>query len=161
MIKRYKMNWEMIVVMIYVDCDACPVKDITERIAKENKIELCLVTDVNHVITSDYAEVVTVSQGADSVDIYLINMVKNGDIVITQDYGVAAMALSKGGLALNQNGLVYTQENIDRLLFERHLSAKVRRSGGKHKNAPKRTKQDDMNFLEALKGLLDKCMSSL
>ena len=158
MIKRYKIKTEMIIVMIYVDCDACPVKDITERIAKENKIELCLVTDVNHVITSDYAEVVTVSQGADSVDIYLINMVKNGDIVITQDYGVAAMALGKGAYAIGNSGLIYTNENIERLLFERFLGKKQRNSPKRKahfKSIAKRTAEDDENFEKALREIID------
>lgn len=146
---------------ILIDADACPVKEITVTEAKARKLEVVMVCDTSHIINDGYSKTITVDKSADSADLKLINLLEKGDLVITQDYGVAAMALSKGGLALNQNGLVYTQENIDRLLFERHLSAKVRRSGGKHKNAPKRTKQDDINFLETLKGLLDKCMASL
>lgn len=146
---------------ILIDADACPVKEITVTEAKARKLEVVMVCDTSHIINDGYSKTITVDKSADSADLKLINLLEKGDLVITQDYGVAAMALSKGGLALNQNGLVYTQENIDRLLFERHLSAKVRRSGGKHKNAPKRTKQDDINFLETIKGILDKCMASL
>ena len=144
--------------MIYIDCDACPVKDITERVAKEKNIPLCLVTDVNHVIKSDYAEVVTVSQGADSVDIYLINRVSKGDIVISQDYGVAAMALGKGAYPLGNSGLVYTNENIDKLLFERFLGKKQRNSPKKRahfKAIKKRTREDDENFEASLRKVID------
>ena len=143
--------------MIYVDCDACPVKDITEKVAKEFNIPLCLVTDVNHLIKSDYGEVITVSQGADSVDIALINRVKKDDIVISQDYGVAAMALGKGAYAISNSGLIYTNENIERLLFERFLGKKQRNSPKKraHFNAiKKRCPEDDENFEKALREII-------
>ncbi len=143
--------------MIYVDCDACPVKDITEKIAKEKNIPLCLVTDVNHIIKSDYAKVLTVSQGADSVDIALINRVKKCDIVITQDYGVAAMALGKGAFAIGNSGLIYTNENIERLLFERFLGKKQRNSPKKRahfKAIKKRCPQDDAEFEKALREII-------
>ena len=145
--------------MIYVDCDACPVKDITERVAKEKGIPLCLVTDVNHIIRSDYADVITVSQGADSVDIYLINKLKENDIVITQDYGVAAMALGKRAFAIGNSGLIYTNDNIERLLFERFLGKKQRNSPKKKahfKSIKKRTPEDDDNFERALREVIDK-----
>lgn len=144
--------------MIYVDCDACPVKDITEKVAKEKNIPLCLVTDVNHIIKSEYAEVVTVSQGADSVDICLINRVKKDDIVISQDYGVAAMALGKGAHAIGNSGLIYTNDNIDKLLFERFLGKKQRNSPKKKahfKAIKKRTREDDENFEMALRMVIE------
>ena len=146
---------------ILIDADACPVKEIAIKEAKKRNLEVIMVCDTSHKIKDSYSKTITVDKLADSADIKLINTTNQGDVVITQDYGVAAMALSKGAFAINQNGLVYSQENIDRLLFERHLSAKVRRSGGKHKNAKKRTKQEDINFTESFKELLDKCMSSL
>ena len=144
--------------MIYIDCDACPVKDIAERVAKEKQIPLCLVTDVNHIIKSDYAEVITVSQGADSVDICLINKVQKGDIVVSQDYGVAAMALGKGAYAIGNSGLIYTNDNIDKLLFERFLGKKQRNSPKKRahfKAIKKRTGADDENFEMALRKVIE------
>ena len=146
---------------ILIDADACPVKEITVREAKKRNLEVIMVCDTSHIINDGYSKTVTVDKAADSADMKLVNMTSRGDVVITQDYGVAAMALSKGAFPINQNGLVYSQENIDRLLFERHLSAKVRRSGGKHKNAKKRTKQDDIYFLESLIMVIDKYMSIL
>ena len=146
---------------ILIDADACPVKEIAVKEAKIRKLEVVMVCDTSHIINDGYSTIITVDKSADSADMKLVNIAQKGDIVITQDFGVAAMALSKGVYAINQNGMQYTQENIDRLLFERHLSAKVRRSGGKHKNPQKRTKQDDMKFLESLIQLLDKYMASL
>lgn len=95
-----------------------------------------------------------VDKDRDSVDIALANRLKKGDIVVTQDYGVAAMALPKGAYALNQNGLVYTDQNIDRLLFERHLGQKVRRGGGRTGGPRKRTEEDNQNFEREFRKLI-------
>ena len=140
---------------IYVDADACPVKAIIEQIAAKYSIPVTMVIDVNHVLTSDYSEIITVSQGADSVDIALINMVSKGDIVISQDYGVAALALGKGAYAIGNSGMQYTQDNIDRLLFERFMHGKVRRAGkmGRGGGAGKRRAEDDENFARSLERL--------
>jgi uncharacterized protein YaiI (UPF0178 family) len=108
-----------------------------------------MVIDTSHEIDDGYSTVITVDKARDSVDIALINRVKSGDIVVSQDYGVAAMALGKGVKALNQNGMIYTDNNIDKLLFERHLGQKVRKAGGKMTNARKRTREDDEKFRKA------------
>lgn len=133
---------------ILVDADACPVKEIVVSVAKKSGIEVIMVVDTSHVISDGYSRVITVDKGADSADIYLINLVSKGDIVVTQDYGVAAMALGKGARAVSQNGLVYDDSNIDSLLLARHIGKKIRRSGGKTSSVPKRTREDDKNFEE-------------
>ena len=104
---------------IYVDADACPVVRIVERIAKQYSIPVILLCDTNHVLSSDYSEVKIIGAGADAVDFALISLLKKdqGDIVVTQDYGVAAMALGKGAYAIHQSGRWYTNENIDRMLM--------------------------------------------
>ena len=143
---------------IYVDADACPVKDIIERVAKEKKIPVTMVIDVNHILSSDYSEVVTVSQGADSVDLYLINRIDSGDVVVTQDYGVAALALGKNAKAISNSGLIFTNDNIDKLLFERFLGKKQRNSPkGKKRlpHIPKRTAEDDKAFERSFRKILD------
>ena len=117
---------------IFVDADACPVVDIIEKIAEKYNIKTTLLCDTNHVLYSDYSEVIVVGAGADAVDYKLISLCHRGDIVVSQDYGVAAMALSKGAYAIHQSGRWYTDENIDRMLMERHLNKKARRSS--HKN---------------------------
>ncbi len=139
---------------ILVDADACPVRDIIIRIAKEKDIPVIMVVDTCHVIDDGYSKVITVDKSRDGVDIALINLVKQGDLVVTQDYGVAAMALGKGVKALSQNGMIYTDYNIDRLLFERHLGQKVRRAGGRTSSIRKRTKADDDSFDLALRSLI-------
>lgn len=107
---------------IYIDADACPVVGIAENIATKYNIPVTLLCDTNHVLTSDYSEVVVVGAGADAVDYKLISICHRGDIVVTQDYGVAAMALGKGAYAIHQSGKWYTNENIDQMLMERHLN---------------------------------------
>ena len=102
---------------IFVDADACPVVAIVERIAKENSVPVTLLCDTNHVLSSAYSEVVVVGAGADAVDYKLISICHKGDIVVSQDYGVAAMALGKGAYAIHQSGKWYTNDNIDQMLM--------------------------------------------
>lgn len=139
---------------VLIDADGCPVVDITVRAATEHKIDCIILCDTSHVFEKPGAKTITVSKGADSVDFALVNRVKPGDIVVTQDYGLAAMCLVKRALPLNQNGLVYTDENIDALLHERHVSRKFRMSGGRLKGPSKRTADQDTAFEEKLRALL-------
>ena len=141
---------------IYVDADACPVVHETEQLAKRQGLPVTLLCDTNHILTSDYSEVRIIGAGADAVDLALINLCHQGDIVVTQDYGVAALALGKRAYAIHQNGWQYTAENVDRLLMERHLAQKARRSKQKvHLRGPaKRTAEDDERFKDGLERLL-------
>ena len=143
---------------IFVDADACPVIDIVEDIATKYNIPVTLLCDTNHVLTSDYSEVVVVGAGADAVDYKLISICHRGDIVVTQDYGVAAMALGKGAFAIHQSGKWYTNENIDQMLMERHLNKKARRASSRNhiKGPRKRTEEDDQRFAESFEKLLRK-----
>ena len=141
---------------ILVDADACPVARIVERIAQKNGIPCVLLCDTNHVLESDYSEVRTIGAGADAVDFALINLCRKGDIVVTQDYGVAALALGKGAQAIHQSGKWYTEDNIDQMLMERHLAKKERMGKGKHhlKGPAKRTKEDDVRFRESFEKMI-------
>ena len=143
---------------ILVDADACPVTRIVEKIAKEYEIPCMLLCDTNHVLHSDYSEVKIVGAGADAVDFALLNLCQKGDIVVTQDYGVAAMILGKGACGIHQSGKWYTNENIDQMLMERHLAKKARMGKGKHhlKGPSKRTAEDDKRFAESFEKLLRK-----
>ena len=145
---------------IYVDADACPVTRIVERVAREHDIPVVLLCDTNHVLSSDYSEIRVIGAGADAVDIALINLCQRGDIVVTQDYGVAALALGKGAKAIHQSGRWYTDENIDGLLMERHM-AKVARKSAKHhlKGPAKRTEEDDRRFEESFRRLIESSLS--
>lgn len=143
---------------IFVDADACLVIDIVEDIATKYNIPVTLLCDTNHVLTSDYSEVIVVGAGADAVDYKLISICHRGDIVVTQDYGVAAMALGKGAFAIHQSGKWYTNENIDQMLMERHLNKKARRALSRNhiKGPRKRTDEDDQRFAESFEKLLRK-----
>ncbi len=145
---------------IYVDADACPVTRIVERSAKKQNIPVTLLCDTNHVLNSDYSEVKIIGAGADAVDFALVSLCHKGDIVVSQDYGVAAMVLGKGAFAIHQSGKWYTNENIDQMLMERHLSKKARRASGKNhmKGPKKRTEEDDIRFAESFERLIDKAM---
>lgn len=146
---------------IFVDADACPVVQIVERIAKKYKVPVTLLCDTNHVLSSDYSEVMIVGAGADAVDFKLISLCRQGDIVVTQDYGVAAMALGKKAYAIHQSGKWYTDENINQMLMERHIAKKARRESSKNhlKGLRKRTAEDDQSFEESFERLLCKAMS--
>ncbi len=142
---------------ILVDADACPVKDIIERVAKEYGLPVMMLTDTSHIITSAYSEIVLVSKAPDAVDFALINRTANGDIVVTQDYGVAAMALGKGAHAIHPSGKIYTDSNIDVLLMERDIAKKCRRDGDRIKgHARRRTIADDNRFTQAFISLCEK-----
>lgn len=143
---------------ILVDADACPVVSIVENIAKKYQIPVTLLCDTNHVLHSDYSEVITVGAGADAVDFKLVSVCQKGDIVVTQDYGVAAMILGKGAYGIHQNGKWYTNENIDQMLMERHLTKKARSAKKKkHLKGPsKRTAEDDKRFEESMDKLVQK-----
>ena len=141
---------------IFIDADACPVVGIVEEIAEKYSIPATLLCDTNHVLYYDYSEVIVVGAGADAVDYKLISICHRGDIVVSQDYGVAAMALGKGAYAIHQSGKWYTDENIDRMLMERHLNKKARRGSSKNhiKKQKKRTSEDDERFAQSFEKLV-------
>lgn len=143
---------------ILVDADACPVTKIVEQVAKKHEIPVTLLCDTNHVLHSDYSEVKIIGAGADAVDFALVGVCQKGDIVVTQDYGVAAMILGKGAYGIHQSGKWYTNENIDQMLMERHMAKKARRAKSKNhlKGPAKRTPEDDQHFQDSLERLIGK-----
>ena len=142
---------------ILVDADACPVVGLVEEIASAHGLPVTFLCDTNHVLTSSYSRVKTIGAGRDAVDFALVNLCRQGDVVVTQDYGVAAMALGKGAYGIHQSGKWYTEDNIGGLLMDRHLAQKARRASGKHhlKGPKKRTAADDEAFAASLERLLD------
>lgn len=131
-----------------------PVVDNTIKLANSKNIEVIIVCDTSHYFQKEGAKTITVSNGADSVDFALVNMIEQGDIVITQDYGLAAVCLARNAIVLNQNGMQYTNNNIDALLLSRHTAKKIRMSGGRTKGNRKRTSDQDKAFEEKLKDIL-------
>ena len=128
--------------------------DIAVRIAKKYHTDCLILCDTAHVFEKDGATTLTFSKGADSVDYALINRVLPGDIVITQDYGLAAMCLAKNATIINQDGREYTNGNIDALLLARHTAKKIRNAGGRIKGSKKRADIQNKYFEEKLTFLL-------
>ena len=147
---------------VFIDADACPVVSIVENISKKYNIPVTLLCDTNHVLTSEYSEVIVVGAGADAVDYKLISICHRGDIVVSQDYGVAAMALGKGAFAIHQSGKWYTNDNIDQMLMERHLNKKARRSSHKnHIKCPKkRTEEYYERFAQSFEKMIRMAVES-
>lgn len=141
---------------IFVDADACPVKQEIERDARKYQVPVTMISDTSHQLKSDYSEIITVDKARDSADLALANRMQKGDLVITQDYGVAALALGRGAQALHPDGFEYNADNIDRLLFERHLGQKSRRAGKHTASMKKRTPAQDEAFCHTLKALLER-----
>ena len=135
---------------VIVDADACPVVNITVSLCRQAGIECLLLCDTAHEMHRDGAQTLVFDKGADSVDFALVNRVSAGDIVVTQDYGLASMCLAKKATVLHQDGWTYTEDNIGALLFQRSESRKYRASGGRIKGPSKRTRQQDKNFEQAL-----------
>lgn len=140
---------------LVIDADGCPVVALAVKTAEKYGVRCMLVCDTAHTFSNVPAEIITVSQGADSADFRIVNLLNAGDIVVTQDYGLAAMCLAKNATALNQNGLIYSEKNMDELLLSRHIHKKVRRAGGRMKGPKKRTKQQDEAFEKALTALFE------
>ena len=145
---------------ILVDADACPVVRIVEMMAQKYHVKVILLCDTNHVLSSEYSEIKIIGAGADAVDFALVNLCQRGDMVVTQDYGVAAMALGKGAYGIHQSGRWYTDENIEQMLMERHLAKKARQASGKHhlKGPSRRNEEDDRRFKESFEKLIRKVL---
>ncbi len=139
---------------VLIDADGCPVVDLTIRICRSRQIPVLILCDTAHQIQRDGAQTLVFDKGADSVDFALVNRVCPGDIVVTQDYGLASMCLARRARVLNQNGLEYTGENIDFLLVRRHENKKLLRSGKHPKGPARRTREQDNAFAQTLEKML-------
>lgn len=144
---------------VWVDADGCPVVDETVRLARRFGAECVLVCDTAHRMEKPGARTLVVSKGPDSADFALVNRVRPGDMVVTQDYGLAAMCLAKQAAALRQDGLRYDDASIGPLLNARWKSREIRRSGGRLKGPRKRTAAEDAAFCAALEQWLTNRLS--
>ena len=145
---------EKIINRVLIDGDSCPVIEITEKEAEKCNCQLLVFTDYSHQIEIEYGEVIKIDTANQSVDMEIVNRAQSGDLIITQDYGLAALVLSRGAKVINFYGSQYTEINIDNLLMKRHLNAKMRRAGKKHPTHAKRTDSDDRKFRENLLNLI-------
>ena len=140
---------------VFIDADGCPVVNETVALCREYNKECIIICDTSHQIERDGAKTITVEKGADSADFRLVNMLEKGDVAVTQDYALAAMGLSRGARIVNQNGLEYTDKNIDSLLMQRFVAKKVRNAGGRLKGPSKRTKEQTEAFVKTLRRILE------
>ncbi len=140
---------------ILIDADGCPVVDITVAVSRRFSMPCHIFCDTAHVFDKEGAETQILPKGADSADFALVNFARRGDVVITQDYGLASMALSRGAICINQDGDEYTEENIDALLLARHTARKIRNSGGRLRGVPKRTGEQNMRFERKLTEIVE------
>lgn len=145
---------------ILVDADACPqtIMDIIKTTADERNLEVLFVTSLAHVRRDgrwqDF-QFLIVDQLPEAVDLAIANRVQPGDLVITQDYGLAALVLGRGALALAPSGLIYNNDNIGSLLSWRHLSASERRKGFRVRgHAVNLNQQELLRFQDALQKVL-------
>ena len=139
---------------VIVDADACPraCLQVLQKHQKSHKYRLLTVASVDHCIKNSVH--IMVGQGADAADLAVMNNTSAGDIVVTQDWGLAALVLGKGACALSPSGRIYSEQNMDFLLEERFLKAKHRRAGGRTKGPSARTEQDDRRFEQSFLELL-------
>ena len=139
---------------VLIDADACPVVDIAVKLCKQHAVSCLLLCDTAHIMHRDGAETLIFDKGADSVDFALANRTLPGDIVITQDYGLASMCLGRNARVLHQDGWEYTEDNISGLMEQRHINKKHRLAGGRTKGPSKRTKAQDEAFAKAFQQIL-------
>ena len=139
---------------ILIDADGCPVVDLTLRIARQFGVSVIILCDTAHQIEREGVQTLVFDKGANSVDFALVNRVKPGDVVVTQDYGLASMCLAKRARVLNQNGLEYTADNMEALMLRRYENKKLLRAGKHPKGSAKRTKEQDVRFADTLEKIL-------
>lgn len=144
------------IMKVLIDADGCPVVDICVRICGQYNVQCVIICDTAHEYNISGAVIVVVEKGADSVDFKLVNMISKNDIVVTQDYGLAAMCLAKGAIVLNQDGMVYNEDNIDRLLAYRHVAKKTRSAGGRMRGPHKRKSEQNDNFKSQLVNIIER-----
>ena len=139
---------------LLIDADGCPVVDIAVTLCKKRHIPCLLLCDTAHEFHREGADTLMFDKGADSVDYALANRVVPGDVVVTQDYGLASLCLARKARVLHQNGWEYTPDNINALLLLRHDARKHRAAGGRMKGPKKRTAEQNQVFAQALEKIL-------
>lgn len=142
-------------VRIVVDADACPVKKEIADASRRFGVPVVLVASYDHALTPEPGvEVRQVERGRDAVDLYISNLIRPGDIVVTQDFGLAALALAKQATVLSNRGQQYRDEMIGFLMESRHVHAKARRGGGRTKGPRAMTAEDRIRFQQKLTKVL-------
>ena len=148
----------MFTLIIYVDADACPVTDIIIQVAEAHSLKVRLVKSFDHYSLKEnphFVEAIYVDKGADAADYKIMQLAQPGDLIITQDYGLASLALAKGCLVMHHKGFSYRHDNIDMLLHSRYESALARKSGKRTKGPKALTPHDKEVFKQKLQKVLE------
>ncbi len=136
---------------IFVDADACPVREIIYQEARSRGVHVTMVVSMAHeILTYDGMDVIRVDSVFQAVDMAIINRAVSGDIVVTSDFGLASIVLGKGAKAISPSGRIFSETNIDMLLEKRHAAARQRRGGGRVKGPRARKRVDDESFRKNL-----------
>jgi uncharacterized protein len=152
---------------ILVDADACPVKQEVINLSIKYQLTVVFIFSLSHCgnlkLDKDNknVELVMVDNVSQAADMAIINKVNPEDVVVTGDFGLASIVLSKKAAAISHSGNVYEDSNIDKLLFERHLSSLIRKSGGRVKGPAKRAKQENEKFRNVLESIILKKMKDI
>jgi hypothetical protein len=118
--------------VVYLDADGMPFRDVVTDCARRFSVTVVAVTDRAHEIAPEEHLVhVTVDSGRDAVDFAIVNRVRKGDVVVTQDLGLASLVLHKGAVVISPRGHLYREKSMDRQLYVRWLHRKIRAAGGK------------------------------
>ncbi len=146
---------------VFVDADSCPVlRDILDAAARYG-VGVVIVSDGAHEFASgEGVETLTVDAGKEAADIAMANGASAGDLVVTQDYGAAGLALARGARAISHRGEEFTRESLPGLLMRRHVSAKVRRSGGRTRGPREFATEDRLRFRKRLRAVLGEMAES-
>ncbi len=138
-------------VEIYVDADACPVKDETLRVAGRHGLKTYMVSDGGVRPSRDpMVETVIVSQGADAADDWIAERIGKADVCVTNDIPLAARCLERGALAIKPNGETFTENGIGMALANRELMQGLRETGAITGGPRPFSKADRSEFLNRL-----------
>lgn len=143
---------------ILIDADASPVKNEIIQLAEQFQLDVVLVSSIAHYSFEkhpSFVQIVYVEKGADRADFKIVQLAEKGDIIVTQDYGLASLLLPKGCRVVHHMGYEYTRENIDHLLQSRHFSALQRKSGGRTKGPKPFKDENRQQFIRFFTELLN------
>lgn len=146
-------------IKIMIDSDASPVKDIVIDEAKKHGLKVVLVASYAHYSTKihpAHVETIYVDSAKEAADYRIMQLLQKDDILITQDYGLASLALGKKAKVLHHKGFEYDNDNIANLLESRYISAKIRKSGKRTKGPKPFTREDAETFRRLLNHMLAK-----
>jgi uncharacterized protein YaiI (UPF0178 family) len=141
-------------IRIFVDADACPVKQEIVQAGTGFHVDIYFIASYAHQSESHSGNWIYVDSFKDQVDFYIYKHVRKGDIVVTQDMGLASLLVKQGVRVLSPRGTILRDEQMDTILYNRYMSAKLRRNGTYTKGPKAFSAEDRKRFLQELKKIL-------